>query len=1068
MSSTLQNLGSGRQPTSTLEGRSWAPGRRTLGCLFAIGIYLFCASEPAGERPRLSVEGRLAGLSREEQRALGGVWKPLLEDKGSRPLLRGGETPEPKVADSGRLRRSARTALAWGHFDDAIAFLEAAAAVSPDAAELESDLAAARLSRGLEQADPREYFLALKAAQHALRLDPDFLPAQFNRALALTQVGLLTAAEEAWTSYLAIEQDPAWQEEARARSPIRQASESDEDLQKAFDAAFLRGDRSALVPTVLRSPRWFREQAEEVLLPAWGAAMARGDEPAAWLWLQQVEWISEGLAKLHESSILASTVRHIGRSRAQTPEKVAPIAIGMHAYGQGLAFAKTDQLEAALAHFDRAGEQLSEAGSPFALWPRFRIALCHYQRYNYVAAQRLLKSLAPAAEINKDYALHGRAMVVSGLIELIEGDPAIALGNFQAALKDFQELSEPSYQAKLQALIANCFDYLGQRREAWRWLHAALVAEQGPHGSVDDGIATHWTGSGLALEEKEPEIALLFQEQVLRAARTRGRSAAIVDAQRGRASILEALGRPDEAQQDLLEARTILTQIGDKQLARGIEGDLAFIEGRIALDRSPGEALELFDQAIEIFRTTSYRYRLVLTLIERARLLIALDRPALAERDLADAISESERQRLAIDLPSHRMSYFDQIRTLLDMMVDLQMHRLGRPRVALEFSERARARVLWDWLKVQSAPVTLDPGVEAGLAPAAIEAWHCELPASSLVVEYAVLPDKLVIWWMKDCGRIEATTVEIGAEPLRALVKDFRRSILQKRPRRSDPLAEQLYDLLIRPFGSQLEPGRPLVLIPDGPLQDLPFSLLKEATAGRRLLEDHALSMAPSLRILAAGLQRDRDLAWARAPRALIVTAPAASPEFEHLAALESAEVEAKIADVFPGSRVLSDRQATKAAFLSSSREFEILHFGGHSIVNTDSPLLSYLVLAPDSDDPAGVLYSRDLLRQRFPAARLVVLASCESGLGKVSTTEGVESLARPFLAAGVPGVIASLWPVEDRSTAEFFVRFYQKLATTWDVAEALRETQNELLEVDPSATKTAGAFIYIGTAFTQ
>jgi CHAT domain-containing protein len=124
-----------------------------------------------------------------------------------------------------------------------------------------------------------------------------------------------------------------------------------------------------------------------------------------------------------------------------------------------------------------------------------------------------------------------------------------------------------------------------------------------------------------------------------------------------------------------------------------------------------------------------------------------------------------------------------------------------------------------------------------------------------------------------------------------------------------------------------------------------------------------------------------------------------------------------------------------------------MLYFGGHSVINTEFPLLSQMLFAKSPADPArGVLYAGDILKQRFPRTRLVVLASCNTAAGKISRTEGVESLARPFLAAGVPSVVASLWRVEDQVTADFFVRFYRHLARGLNVADALQAAQVDSL----------------------
>lgn len=74
--------------------------------------------------------------------------------------------------------------------------------------------------------------------------------------------------------------------------------------------------------------------------------------------------------------------------------------------------------------------------------------------------------------------------------------------------------------------------------------------------------------------------------------------------------------------------------------------------------------------------------------------------------------------------------------------------------------------------------------------------------------------------------------------------------------------------------------------------------------------------------------------------------------------------------------------------------------------------------------------------------------------------------MARPFLAAGVPAVIASLWDVDDEVTAELFSRFYGHLRQAFDPAAALQRTQIESIEhnsaevADPRAW---GAFQLIG-----
>jgi CHAT domain-containing protein len=60
--------------------------------------------------------------------------------------------------------------------------------------------------------------------------------------------------------------------------------------------------------------------------------------------------------------------------------------------------------------------------------------------------------------------------------------------------------------------------------------------------------------------------------------------------------------------------------------------------------------------------------------------------------------------------------------------------------------------------------------------------------------------------------------------------------------------------------------------------------------------------------------------------------------------------------------------------------------------------------------------------------ADLVVLSACQTALGKEFKGEGMIGLTRGFMYAGVPRVVASLWRVDDRATAEMMKRFYQEM----------------------------------------
>ena len=151
------------------------------------------------------------------------------------------------------------------------------------------------------------------------------------------------------------------------------------------------------------------------------------------------------------------------------------------------------------------------------------------------------------------------------------------------------------------------------------------------------------------------------------------------------------------------------------------------------------------------------------------------------------------------------------------------------------------------------------------------------------------------------------------------------------------------------------------------------------------------------------------------------------------------------VSRLYPRASVFTGAKATARNFLTA--RLPVIHFAGHTIVNPEFPFLSRLLFAPDSDgeDHSGVLLASAVAGHRFLDTRVMVLASCESAAGKFIHGEGVDSVARMFLDAGVPSVVASLWPVDDDQTP-LFMEFHRQLRAGLDAAQALRAAQIRMI----------------------
>jgi CHAT domain-containing protein/Flp pilus assembly protein TadD len=125
---------------------------------------------------------------------------------------------------------------------------------------------------------------------------------------------------------------------------------------------------------------------------------------------------------------------------------------------------------------------------------------------------------------------------------------------------------------------------------------------------------------------------------------------------------------------------------------------------------------------------------------------------------------------------------------------------------------------------------------------------------------------------------------------------------------------------------------------------------------------------------------------------------------------------------------------------LGSERQFSVLHLGTHFSLRPGNARRSFLVLGDGSRLTLDAIADLD-----FHALRLVTLSACQSGLGGATTDDGreIEGLSAIVQRRGAENVVASLWRVEDRSTARLMRELYDSLpGQRGDVAAALRRSQ--------------------------
>lgn len=119
-----------------------------------------------------------------------------------------------------------------------------------------------------------------------------------------------------------------------------------------------------------------------------------------------------------------------------------------------------------------------------------------------------------------------------------------------------------------------------------------------------------------------------------------------------------------------------------------------------------------------------------------------------------------------------------------------------------------------------------------------------------------------------------------------------------------------------------------------------------------------------------------------------------------------------------------------ETAMSSAVGQYQIVHIATHGFLNSEHPELSGLVFTTTDRNgvktnglmPLHDIYSLEL------SAELTVLSACQTALGKEIKGEGLVGLAHGFMAAGSKSVVASLWKVDDRATAELMADFYESM----------------------------------------
>jgi CHAT domain-containing protein len=309
------------------------------------------------------------------------------------------------------------------------------------------------------------------------------------------------------------------------------------------------------------------------------------------------------------------------------------------------------------------------------------------------------------------------------------------------------------------------------------------------------------------------------------------------------------------------------------------------------------------------------------------------------------------------------------------------------------------------------------------------------LEPGQALLEYLVTPRKTYLWVI-DKNRSHALVLPVLQKDLAAKVQASRGAISEFKPLKDyQTLARDLYQHLIAPATSLID-GKELIIVPHDVLHYLPFQALYSAR-GRYLVEDHSVTYLSS----ASLMQFTKAKRKAVGEKILAVGNP--SFEFSKVN-LPMSELEVdEIRRLYPRSAGIAKADASEEKVKTLAPDYDVLHFATHAELNKNDPLSSAILLATGGRDD-GRLQVREIFAMDLKAS-LVVLSGCETGLGQLSSGDELVGLTRAFIYAGTPSVVASLWKVDDASTAQLMSGFYRNLKSKTKV-ESLRQAQLDMI----------------------
>lgn len=331
------------------------------------------------------------------------------------------------------------------------------------------------------------------------------------------------------------------------------------------------------------------------------------------------------------------------------------------------------------------------------------------------------------------------------------------------------------------------------------------------------------------------------------------------------------------------------------------------------------------------------------------------------------------------------------------------------------------------------------------------------LSKNELILEYALVEEKLYLFFISNKTQ---DVYQLKAEGLSGKIKEFNDAIAAKNTSDFKKISNVLFRDLLSEALKNTKADK-LTIIPDGPLWQLNFDLLLTKTAQTNnpkklplLLKEYAIGYENSASsFLSNHVNRDNQVDECLAFSYLGDT-EGETGNVLRLSTIRNSEND------LPGTReeikAISNllngdyyygNLAVESKFKENAHKYSVLHLALHGEIDDENPEDSRLFFTKGKDSiEDGFLYAHEIFALNLPS-KMTVLSACNTGMGKLTSGEGLIGLGSAFQYAGTKSLILSKWEVSDASAPVIMDFFYQNLKAGMTKSKALQNAKLTYLE---------------------